>query len=350
MFDLSVYFAYPGDLNTHSGGYHYDRRLIAGLRLLGMEVHTVSLPHCAPVPDQPSLDRIAETLAALPDGALLIIDGLAFGVLDEVAAGQAERLKLIALCHHPLGLEAGLDADLQKQLIDSERRSLACARAVIVTSEHTKQILVDKFAVPADKVSVALPGSEPVGFAPCVGHPTLLLSIASLIPRKGHDVLIRALAAIRDLDWQARFVGSSDFAPGWAAALRTQAEEAGLTERIIFTGVVDDLQGQYLGADVFVLPSRFEGYGMVFAEALAAGLPVVAARAGAVADVVPESAGLLVAPDDSEALATALRQLLTDDALRRHLQYGARQAAADLPAWADTAAGVAGQLQVVAGA
>lgn len=348
MHDLTLYFAYPGDLATVSGGYNYDRRLIAELRNQGVTVQTLSLPQCAPTPSARDLQTITEEFAALPDQALVMVDGLAFGVLDELAEAEARRLRLVALCHHPLALETGLDESLQAVLVTSERRALACARAVIVTSAHTGRIIEEQFAVPAGNICVALPGSEAMAFAPCAGSPTQLLSIASLIPRKGHDVLIRALADIADLDWQARFVGGDGFAPEWAAGLREQVQQSGLMDRITFTGAVDDLQTEYHNADVFVLPSRYEGYGMVFAEALGAGLPVVAARAGAVPDVVPESVGMLVPVDDSASLARALRELLSDEALRRKLQSGARQAAKDLPGWADTAAIVKERLERVA--
>ena len=343
-----IYFAYPGDLDTPTGGYRYDRRLIAELRQRGLKVETLSLPHCAPQPDPGSLPRITEMLAALPDQAVVIIDGLAFGVLDTVAEVEAARLRLVALCHHPLALESGLDESLQAQLLASERRALACARATLVTSAHTRRLLVEQFALPHEKITVALPGTELAGFAPCSGKPPLLLTLASLTPRKAHDVLLTALAELKDLHWQARFVGDDSMAPEWAAGLRRQVDELGLSERIQFAGAVADSLAEYQQADMFVLPSRFEGYGMVFAEALAAGLPVVAARAGAVPDVVPETAGLLVPPDDSAALAAALRELLSHGSLRKDLQKGAQQAAANLPRWSDTGSIVADLLNKVA--
>jgi glycosyltransferase involved in cell wall biosynthesis len=343
-----IYFAYPGDLDTRTGGYHYDRRLIAELRQRDLPIETLSLPHCAPQPDQASLAHIASLLAALPDQSIVIIDGLAFGVLDAIAEAESDRLRLLALCHHPLALESGLDDSLQARLLTSERRALACARATLVTSEHTRRILVEQFALPQEKITVALPGTESVDFAPCAGEPPLLLTLASLTPRKAHDVLLAALAELKDLPWRARFVGDDSLAPDWVARLRQQLESLGLTERIELTGVVSDHLAEYQQADVFVLPSRFEGYGMVFAEATAAGLPVVAARAGAVPDVVPPSAGLLVPPDDSAALALALRSLLRDTDLRRRLQRGAQQAAAHLPRWTETGAIVSDLLNRVA--
>ena len=342
-----IYFAYPGDLDTPTGGYHYDRRLIEELRSMGVRVETVALPHCSSVPNQQILASVQQILAAIPDQAIVVIDGLAFGVLDEVAAAEAKRLRLVALCHHPLALETGLDERERQALRVSEQRALSCARATVVTSGHTRQILIDQFAVPAGSIIVALPGTDWTPFSPCDGDPIRLLTVASLTRRKAHDVLIDALSPLKSLHWQARFVGGQDFDPAWASSLQERVNALGLSQRVEFAGAVEDTQVEYQQADVFVLPSRFEGYGMVFAEALAAGLPVLAARSGAVPDVVPETAGLLVAPDDTQALTEALRQILTSEALRRRLQAGARQAAATLPTWSDTATVVARKLKEV---
>ena len=347
MTDLSIYFAYPGDLDTPTGGYHYDRRLIEELRKAGVAVETAVLPDCSLNPDQQIKESVRHTLAALPDQAIVVIDGLAFGVLDDIAAVEAQRLRLVALCHHPLALESGLTEQQRQALLVSERRALSCARAVVVTSAYTRQVLRDQFAVPAAKVIAALPGTDRVPFAPCDGDPVRLLTVATLTPRKAHDVLINALAPLKSLAWQARFVGGGEFDPTWAASLHELVDKLRMSSRICFAGSVDDTRTEYQQADLFVLPSRFEGYGMAFAEALAAGLPVIAARSGAVPEVVPESAGLLVMPDDAAALSEALRQLLTHVELRRRLQEGARQAAASLPSWTDTASRVARKLEEI---
>lgn len=342
-----IYFAYPGDLDTPTGGYHYDRRLIAELRSMGIDVQSLSLPLTSLEPDQEALAKVQQTFAAIPDQAVVVIDGLAFGVLDELAASEAQRLRIVALCHHPLALETGLNEKQRLALHNSERRALSHARATLVTSQHTRQILIDQFAVPLERITVALPGTERVTFAPCDGDPVRLLSVASLTRRKAHDVLIDSLAALKTITWQARFVGGLNFDPAWAKSLRDRVECLDLAERIEFVGAVDDTALEYQRADLFVLPSRFEGYGMVFAEALAAGLPVIAANTGAVPDVVPSGAGLLVAPDDKQALTEALQQVLSDVELRRRLQAGARIAAATLPAWTDTATTVSRKLEEV---
>jgi len=336
-----LYFAIPGDINTLTGGYAYDRRLIAELRALDHNIQHLCLANRFPVPDAEALADAAAQFAALPDQAVVIVDGLAYGVMETIAEQHAARLNIIALCHHPLMLEAGLSNAQAQQLFLSEQRALNAAKAVLVTSHMTGKILTEQFAIPATKIVVALPGTDPQKFAPCIGNPPVLLTLATLTRRKAHDVLIDALAKIKHLEWNARFVGGVDFDPAWTATLKNKVSAYGLEQRILFVGNVADSASEFSRADLFVLPSLFEGYGMAFAEALSFGLPVVTTRAGAIPDVVPASAGILVEPDDSITLADALQKLLTNTSLRQQFQAGAQTAARNLPDWRDTAAVVA---------
>ncbi|MGA0935156.1 MAG: glycosyltransferase family 4 protein [Pseudohongiellaceae bacterium] len=332
-----LYFVYPGDLDTPTGGYRYDRRLIDELRKTGMEVITIALSGTFPFPDLQAIMNAREALASLADDSVVLVDGLALGVLNDIAKAEARRLRLLGLCHHPLALESGLDEGTRQRFYATEKSTLTHVRGVVVTSANTRDILINAFDVPSDHITVALPGTDRMPFARCDGDPQRLLTVASLTPRKAHDVLIDALAPLASLDWTARFVGSSDFDPDWARGLTEKIENHRLSDRITFAGTVTKLDAEYASGDVFVLPSRFEGYGMVFAEALAAGLPVIATDTGAIPSVVPASAGLLVPPDNAPALTDALRQLLTDASLRRRLQSGAQMAAAKLPTWEETA-------------
>jgi len=332
-----LYFAIPGDINTMTGGYAYARRLITELSELGLLVKHLALSGTYPTPDNIALGYADKHFAAFPDGAIVLADGLAFGVLDAIAQLHSDRLKIIALCHHPLALETGLSNAHAQELHHSEQRALAAAVAVLVNSSNTAGILTKQFAVKPEKIVVALPGTDSQVFAECSGNPPVLLTVATLTHRKAHDVLITALAQITDLPWVARFVGSKESDPNWTIHLISKTVEHRLEHRINFIGSVAELSAEYSKADLFVLPSLFEGYGMVFAEALAYGLPIVAARSGAVPDVVPDTAGILVTPNNAEELATALRLLLTQPALRGKLQRGARRAASHLPTWKNTA-------------
>jgi len=332
-----LYFAIPGNIEHLTGGYTYARRLLAALRDRNFRVEHLSLPASFPTPDARDLDAANALLATLPDGACVLIDGLAFGVMEGVVAQQAKRLKLIALCHHPLALETGLSQEAAQALHRSEQVALSAAAAVVVTSNTTGRILQQDFAVPAAKLVIAVPGTDPQIFAECTGNPPVLLTVATLTRRKAHDVLIAALTHLRHLPWSARFAGGMEFDAAWTSRLQQQVEASGLAGRIEFIGAVANPENEYRGADIFVLPSLYEGYGMVFAEALAFGLPIVGARAGAVPEVVPADAGILVEPSDIRSLTEALHRLLAEPAYRAELQQGARTAAAELPRWEDTA-------------
>lgn len=334
--NTDLYFLIPGKLSTLTGGYAYDRQMIAGLNAAGLTVHHIELSALFPAPDSNALSDAAQRVAAIPDGALVLADGLAWGAMGAIAEHEHGRLRIIALCHHPLAFEAGLSSAQQNDLFQSEKVALDHAMAVVVTSAATARLLNNAYNVPMDKLVVALPGTTPQTFAPCEGNPPVLLTVATLTQRKAHDVLIDALSRITNLPWRARFAGGSAFDPAWAARLQKMTDTVGLSERITFVGSVADLTAEYSGADLFVLPSRFEGYGMVFAEALSFGLPVVAARAGAVPDVVPDSAGVLVPPDNATALALTLHELLTDRPRFERLRAGAQAAASQLPDWQDS--------------
>lgn len=312
----TVHFAIPGDLDRLTGGYGYDRALIAHLPALGWEVRHLPLSGGFPGASPVDLAAAGAALAALPDGALVLADGLAFGVMEAVAQAEAARLRIVALVHHPLADETGLAPAEVAHLAASERAALACARAVICTSPSTARRLVAGFAVPPGRLAVAEPGTDaPAEPPPRAGGRVRVLSVGALSSRKGHDVLVSALAGLTALDWQARIVGPvAD--PAVAAALAAQIAAAGLDGRVDLVGAVADTGREYADADLFALATRYEGYGMAYAEALAHGLPVVGSRTGPVAELVPCDAGRLVLPGDVTALRAALAELIADPAAR----------------------------------
>jgi glycosyltransferase involved in cell wall biosynthesis len=325
----------PGDPNTRTGGYAYDRRIGAGLRELGWSVRVHALASSFPAPDRAALADAAAQFARLPDGALVLVDGLAFGALPDVAAHEAERLRLVALVHHPLALESGLDVATRARLRVSETAALAHARAVIATSERTARDLAG-WGVARERIAVVEPGTDRAPLARGSASATVrMLCVATLTPRKGHDVLLDALASLTAHAWRLDCVGSADRSAPTAARLRAQAAGLGLDERIDWRGELPDeaLAAAFDAADLFVLPARHEGYGMAVAEALARGLPVVATRTGAASELVGDDAGLLVPPDDVVALTAALDRMLADRATRARLAAGAVRARERLPTW-----------------
>jgi glycosyltransferase involved in cell wall biosynthesis len=331
-------FAIPGALETLTGGYAYDRRLIAGLRARGLRVRHLAWPAGFPNPTAAELAAAANSLREQPDGGIVIIDGLAYGAMPDLAAAEGQRLRLVALIHHPLALETGAPA----ALVASERAALRHAAAVIATSEVTAETLRRDYGVAAHRLLVAPPGTDPAPIAARLG--SHILSLGSVTPRKGHDVLVAALGLITRLPWRCTIAGSLDRAPETARRLRAQVEAAGLSGRITLAGEVAETEALYASADLFVLPSRHEGFGMAFAEALMRGLPVIGTTAGAIPSVVPEAAGALVPPDDPAALADALARLLSDRVARDRASVAALSAAARLPRWDDTVSAVAGLL------
>src|SRR5262249_48024666 len=205
---------------------------------------------------------------------------------------------------------------------------------VIVTSPSTARRLAADYAVAAERITVALPGSEPrTPRRDGRAGPLVLLAVGSVVRRKGYDVLVDALATLRDLPWRMTIVGDRTRSPATVAALEADIRRHDLAGRIVLAGAVDDqrLAALHADADLFVLPPRFEGYGRAFAEAIAHGLPVIGTTAGAIPDTVPDGAGILVPPDDVHALAQALRRLIGDDGEREKLAAAARAAAARLP-------------------
>lgn len=335
-----VVFAVPGDLSIPTGGYAYDRRMIAELTELGWDVEVADIGGDFPRPRAATLAAARARLIAVPDGTPIVVDGLAFGVLPELAAELRRGHPLIALVHHPLALETGLPAAVAEDFHHRERAALGHAHRVIVTSPSTARLLVADYGVPSDRITVARPGSEPATRARRdADGPVKLLAVGSLVPRKGYDVLVSALADLKDLPWRLTVAGDRTRNPASAAALDAEICAHRLGERIDLLGVVPEAQldALHAQADLFVLASRHEGYGMAFATAIAHGLPVVGTTAGAIPETVPDGAGLLVPPDDYRALAAALRRLISDPAERARLAAAAGAAAANLPTWRQAA-------------
>lgn len=334
----SLVVVVPGDLGTRTGGYGYDRRIVDGLRDAGWSVTVVSLIGEFPHPDVHARREAASQFARLADDALVMVDGLALGALPAEAVQERHRLRLVALVHHPLALETGLDAEVAARLESSERLALQAVRLAVVTSRATAAML-ERYGVEVDRIAVVEPGTDPAPLASGGGKTLRLLSVGSLVPRKGYDTLIAALGNLADRPWQLTSVGALDRDPEGVARIRRAIRAGGLEERVTLKGELDerDLAVEYHRADVFVLASHYEGYGMAVAEALARGLPIVSTPTGGIPRLVGDAAGILVGPGDVVGLTEALASLMDDPARRATLSAGARRVRERLPTWKDAA-------------
>lgn len=344
----------PGALDQFTGGYLFDRRVVDGLRAAGRSVRVVELPGCYPDADAQTRAAAAEALQALPGESVAVIDGLALPGFADCLDAQARRLRLLGFIHHPLSLETGIAPALARRMEATERRLWPMLRGLLCPSAHTARCIADAGIDPA-RIEIVPPGNDrpvherpgddqPVHARPGEDRPPAgehdtsalrLLMVGSVVPRKGHLSLVEALAGLKHLPWRLTCIGSLERDTAAVVALRAAIERHGLGDRVDLAGERPPaaLADAWHHADVFVLPSSHEGYGMAYAEAMAHGLPVIGTTAGAIPDTVPGTAGLLVAPGDVVALREALHRMLVDPPLRRHLAAGARQAAAALPDW-----------------
>ncbi len=335
-------FLVPGSPDQRTGGYTYVRRIVEGLRAAGQAVRLQGLDGEFPETDPRAQSAMDQALDALEDGTTVVIDGLALSGLPPLAERHTRRLRIVALVHHPLADEPDLDESRRQRFFDSERRALAVVSGVIVTSDFTARRLADYDVSPA-RLAVVVPGVHvPQRLEPRVklDAPFEFLCVATLAPRKGQDLLVQALARCPSDAWHCTLAGSLDRYPAYVADLRRQIETLGLEDRIDLCGELDDagLDQSYREADAFVLPSWYEGYGMVITEALAYGLPVITTSGGALAYTADNPASIKVEPGDVDALAAALSQLLDQPQRLQQLVAAAAEQRRTLPQWSDAAA------------
>lgn len=336
----AVFVVLPGDIDdpaAPSGGNRYDRRVCDGLSKIG-DLREISVRGRWPYPDAAARAALSGALGQLPDDAPVLLDGLVACSVPEVLEPEAKRLRLTVLVHLSLGDETGLDSAGAAALRAAERRTLHAATAVIATSAGAARRLVDLHELDPDTVHVAAPGVDPAPLTTGSPDGGRLLCVAAVTPRKGQDLLVEALGRCADLDWSCEVVGALDRSPDFADRVR---KLAGPDIRFVGTRVGAELDDSYAGADLLVLPSRAETYGMVVTEALARAVPVLATQVDGVPEALGVAAdgslpGLLVPPDDVSALAAALRGWLTDPSRRERWRTAARSRRDTLPGWDET--------------
>lgn len=339
-----VHLVVPGTVHdgAHpSGGNVYDVRLAEGLERLGWSVRWHLVPGAWPHPGAPSLRRLGDTMAAVPDSAVAVVDGLVASCAPEVLVPSATRLPLVVLVHMPLG--GGVDGEAPASG-RAEGEALAAARVVVTTSRWSRRLLLDLYGLDARAVVVAEPGTDPAPAAVGSACGDRLLCVAAVTPTKGHDLLLSALEEVVDLPWQLTCAGALDLDVGHVAAVRAQAGRPGLAGRVRFAGPVRGaaLDRLYAASDLLLVASRSETYGLVVTEALARGVPVVATSVGGIPEALGVDGegslpGILVPPGDRSALAGAVREWLASPVLRSALRSAASGRRATLAPWTRTA-------------
>ena len=339
------------DPDLSSGGNTYDRRLCDGLAATGWSVRTREVPGHWPAVDDESRAALVTALSDAPDGSTVLVDGLIASPCPEAMVAAGRRVHTVVLVHMPLGTPADGTARAREAAVV---RSTA---AVVTTSDWTRRWLLGAYELDPERVHVARPGVDRAATAPGSSNGGSLLNVGAVTPGKGHDLLVAALARAADLPWRCVCVGSLTRSPAFVASVRRDIHETGLTDRLLLVGprTGQDLAGAYRSADVLVLTSRAETYGMVVTEALAHGLPLLAYDVGGVSEALGhggsgEPPGMLVPGDDIDAYAEVVRRWLTDACLRRRLRATAAERRAGLTGWDETVVRVARVLEAASAA
>ena len=335
-------FAVPGDLDTPTGGYLYDKHIVTGLRDRGFTVDVLDLGDGFPVPTAETRKTAFDLLAgAVSRSDAIVVDGLALGVLPECAEMIAGKSLLVALVHHPLYLETGHDPETTERLRRSEHLALSFADFVITTSKLTADAVEADFSVPPLKIASVEPGFDrPSTLPPFREGPHVdILSVGAVVPRKGHAELIEALSGLTVLDWTLTIVGALDRDTDYARRVSDTIESHALSDRVVLKGAVtsDELDRLFASSDVFALASDHEGFGMAYAEAILNGLPVIGTTGGAVKTTVPDDAGILIDPGDIPALRKALSDVVSQTGFRRSLAEAARRHRSRYRTWDESA-------------
>lgn len=333
----AVAFVVPGSIDGRTGGYEYDRRIVDGLRRRGRRVDVHEIDGTFPWPSAATRSEVARRLAAIADGTLVIVDGLAFGAIPDEAAAEHPRLTFVAIVHLPLAQAVGLAPTEAAAFEATERRALASASVVVATGSRTCATLAATYGVSREAIVLAEPGTDPAPAARGSSDPSRvhIVCVGAVIRGKNQEALVSALACVPRETWTLTCVGSIERDVEYAARVRALVGARGLSEQVTFAGELDrrNLDRAYDAADLFALPTLYETYGMAAAEAIARGLPVISTRTGAIPQIVGDRGGRLVDAGDIDGLARVLTEIIGNPGLRSHLRQGALDAARKLPSW-----------------
>ncbi len=348
-----VHFLVPGRIDQRTGGYIYDNRIVVGLRALGRDVRVHELAGRFPKKDRTAADAVATAATSFDTRDVVVIDSLCLGAAADVLPHLVRKTcRCIALIHHPASLE-DCSGGPDEELLSEEKEAMRYVHRCVVTSVSTARLVQDLFEFPSERMGVVAPGvdSGALSMAPASGLPTRLLNVGTVSRRKDQVTLVRALGQVKDLAWSLDCYGSLEREPAAMQDLRSEIASHDLSRRVALRGEVGEaaLRDAYRQAHLFVMSSRFEGFGMVLTEALSHGVPIVATDAGPTADILADGAGVVVPPGRPEGLAVALRRVLTERDFYAELRLGVRRAAGRLMGWDETVKRFAAQLDQAVG-
>lgn len=351
----TVALVVPGDPETTSGGFRYDRRLVGQLQATGVDVRVFSVPwRPYPLGVVDTLGLATGVPTRLGDADVVVVDELAHpGTIGLAARLERAGTPAVALVHHLRCAEGGALAPVARRL---ERLFLRRCSAAVCVSRATErdvrdlagdQMRTHRAPPPADQFDPDVTPGDVAVRARTV--PFRVVSLGSLVPRKGHATLLRALAGL-GADWSLAVVGPEPD-PDHAAAMRSLAADLGVRSQVTFHGNLptDDLAAVLRDSHALAMPSTYEGFGMAYLEGMGFGLPAVASSAGGAESVVTDGEnGFLVDPGDVAGVRAALASLATDRERLAAMGEAALARFAAHPEWRDTVAGTRAFLTEVA--
>jgi glycosyltransferase involved in cell wall biosynthesis len=344
---LRVVIVTQGDPSTVSGGFLYHRRVAERAAGEDAAVHFVSVParrYPLAVVDGPAVVR-----RAAHDADVVVVDSLASNTLGPLLLAVRRWLPpLVGSVHQVLG---GSDGPRLRRAVQAgaDRLAWRSCRALVVPSDLLARQLLDAgvrtpahVVAPGRDVAVVAPRPGPTDASTDLRHGRRIavLCVANWHPRKGIAAVLDAVARVPDGAVALHLVGDEDVDPAHRRELLSRIDQPELRRRVVRHGTVDPARmgALYRGADAFVLASTEEPYGIVYGEAMSAGLPVVGWDAGNLPALVDDGVeGRVLPVGDVTALAAALVELAHDEATRARLGAAARARADTLPTWDDTA-------------
>jgi len=340
-------------LDTLSGGYLYDRQLVAHLRRQGDHVEIISLPwrsYARHLLDNFS-SKLLQQLQRLSVDVLLQ-DELNHPSLFQLNRHLRERVPypLISIVHHLRSSEAR-PAWQNRFYHLIEHRYLSGVDGFIFNSQTTRQAVRDclEDQKPLSQNVVAYPSGDRL--EPRISNQAIvaradapgalqLAFLGNVIPRKGLHTLLGALSRLPEpqtnCSWNLKVIGSLEVDPSYAERMRRLVDRYGFGEKVQFLGVLDDhmLTKQLSSSHVLVVPSSYEGFGIVYLEGMGFGLPAIATSAGAAGEIITSGKdGFIIPPEDESALAHRLEELIQDRERLQSMSLAARQRYEAQPTW-----------------